>query len=107
MELASVRRSVPYTRFPAQLVSLCFASPAERGAITGLEMADRSRRKVRLFTSLMDDIKRALAALGLLNLPRSIRCHVQPVPGKPRTIDDQEDQDQGGDQQVKQRSFHG
>jgi hypothetical protein len=51
MELASVRRSVPYTRLPAQLVSFWVAAHAERGAITGLAMAQEKKRcKVRLLT---------------------------------------------------------
>src|SRR6266851_3423481 len=49
-ELAEYKRSVPYSRLPAQFDSLSFVARAKRGEITGLAIsAEKSLIKVLLF----------------------------------------------------------
>jgi hypothetical protein len=48
--LAEYKRSVPYSRLPAQFANLSFVARAKRGEITGLAIiAEKSLIKVLLF----------------------------------------------------------
>src|SRR5207244_9021579 len=56
-ELAEYKRSVLYSRLPAQFFSLSFAAQAKRGEITGLAIsAEKSLIKVLLFIAIVQAV---------------------------------------------------
>src|ERR1700722_2999531 len=70
IDAASRTRSVPYVRFPAQLVNFSFSAHAVRGASTGLAMPAESKlRNVRFFIHAREPDNAAAAN------PSHNRCH--------------------------------